>query len=45
MNFFNIANSLKFRLAHNDFQQKLKEDIAYIKSSNDVFKFTDKTNN
>ena len=42
---FNIANSLKFRQVHNDFQQTIKKDIAQIKSSNDVFIFPDKTNN
>ena len=42
---FNISNSLKFRPVHNDFQQTMKKDIAQIKSSNDVFIFTDKTNN
>ena len=42
---FNMANSLKFRPVHNDFQQRMKKDIAEIKSSNDVFIFTDKTNN
>ena len=42
---FNIANSLKFRPVQNDFQQKMKEDIAQIKSSTDAFIFTDKTNN
>ena len=42
---FNMANSLKFRWVRNDFQQKLKEDIAQIKSCNDVFIFADKTDN
>ena len=42
---FNMANSLKFRWVHNDFQQKMKEDTAEIKSSNDVFIFAEKTNN
>ena len=40
-----MANSLKFRRVCNDFQQKMKEDITQIKSSNDVFIFADKTNN
>ena len=40
-----MANSLKFRPVHNDFQQRMKKDIAQIKSSNDVFIFTDKSNN
>ena len=42
---FNMANSLKFSRVHNDFQQKMKKDIAQIKPSNDVFIFADKTNN
>ena len=42
---FNIAKSLKFRRVRNDFQQKMKEDIAQIKSSNDVFIFAEKTKN
>ena len=42
---FNMANALKFRPVRNDFQQKTKEDIAQIRSSNDVFIFADKTNN
>ena len=42
---FNMANSLKFRRVRYDFQQKMKEDIAEIKSSNDVFIFADKTSN
>ena len=42
---FNMANSLKFRRVRNDFQQKMKQDIAQIKSSNDVFIFADKTSN
>ena len=42
---FNMANSLKFRRVHNDFQQKMKEDTAEIKSSNDVFILAGKTNN
>ena len=41
----NMANSLKFRHLRNDFQQKMKEDIAQIKSSNDIFISADKTNN
>ena len=40
---FNMANSLKFRRLRNYFQQKMKEDIAQIKSSNDVFIFANKT--
>ena len=40
-----MANSLKFRRVHNDFQQKMKEDTAEIKSSNDVFILGGKTNN
>ena len=40
-----MANSLKFRRVRNYFQQKMKKDIAQIKSSNDVFIFADKTNN
>ena len=42
---FNMANSPKFSQVRNDFQQKMKKDIAQIKSSNDVFIFADKTNN
>ena len=42
---FNMAISLKFRRVRNDFQQKMKDDIAEIKSCNDVFIFADKTNN
>ena len=42
---FNIANSLKFRSAQNHFQQTMKEDIAQIKTSHDVFTFADMTNN
>ena len=42
---FNTANSLKFRPMHNPFQQTIKEDIAQIKSSHDVFIFANKTNN
>ena len=46
----NIANSLKLRPVHNQFQQTMKEDIAQediaqIKSSHDVFIFAGKTNN
>ena len=40
-----MAISLKFRRVRNDFQQKMKDDIAQIKSCNDVFIFADKTNN
>ena len=40
-----MAISLKFRRVRNDFQQKMKDDIAEIKSCNDVFIFADKTNN
>ena len=36
-----MANSLKLRPAHNDFQEKLKEHITQIKSSIDVFIFTE----
>ena len=36
-----MANSLKLRPAHNDFQEKLKEDITQIKSSIDVFIFAE----
>ena len=43
--FFNKANSFKFRPVHKDFQQTIKKDIARIKSSYDVFVFADKTNN
>ena len=42
---FNIVNSLKFRPVHNHFQQTMKEDIAQIKSSHDVFIIAGKTNN
>ena len=42
---FNIAKSLKFRRVRNNFQQKMKDDIAQIKSSNDVFIFAEKTKN
>ena len=40
-----MANALKNRPVRNDIQQKMKEDIAQIRSSNDVFIFADKTNN
>ena len=40
-----MANSLKFRRVRNYFQQKMKKDIAQIKSSNDVFMFANKTKN
>ena len=36
-----MANSLKLRPAHNDFQEKLKEDITQIKSSTDIFIFAE----
>ena len=36
-----MANSLKLGPAHNDFQEKLKEYITQIKSSIDVFIFTE----
>ena len=39
-----ITSTLKFRLIHNDFQQKMKEGIAQIKSSPDILIFADKTN-
>ena len=42
---FNIANLLKFRPAHIDFQQAMKEDVTQIKSYCDVFMFADKANN
>ena len=42
---FGISSTLKFRPIHNDFQRKIKEDIAQIKSSPDVLIFADKTNN
>ena len=42
---FNLANSIKPRPVHNQFQQTMKEDMAQIKSSHDVFILADKTNN
>ena len=42
---FGITSTLKFRPTQNDFQQKMKEDIAQIKSSPYVLIFADKTNN
>ena len=42
---FGITSTFKFRPIHNDFQQKMKEDIVQIKSSPDVLIFADKANN
>ena len=36
---------IKFRIAKDNFQRKLKEDILNIKSSPNVYTFADKTTN
>ena len=36
---------IKFRIVKDNFQRKLKEDISNIKSSPDVYAFSDKTTN
>ena len=43
--FFNVVASIKFRKLNDSFQEKMKPDISEIKSSPNVFIFTDKTSN
>ena len=40
-----IYQNIEFRKVHNDFQDKLKEDINEIRSSKNLFVFADKSTN